>query len=248
VHVAVISDIHSNLAAFEAVIADWNAAAAEWEYTIDEVWCLGDVVGYGPEPNECIQRLQQFEHEGLAGNHDWAALGKVSTADFNPEARAAAQWTSHQLTDASRRYLEVRPLRIVRDAYTLAHGSPRDPIWEYVITASQASANFDHYKTPYCFVGHSHLPLIYRQSPDGAEYREPDYSTILELGSARLIINPGSVGQPRDGNPDASYAILDTTARRIEYRRVPYDIAATQQKMRDAALPPRLWQRLSRGR
>ncbi len=238
--VAVISDVHSNLTALEAVVADFGA--------VDEVWCLGDVVGYGPDPNECIRLLRQLPNFScVAGNHDWACIGKLSTDDFNPAARAAAAWTAAQLTAASRDFLLALPTRLERADYTLVHGSPRDPILEYLLSVWQAAECFAAFATRCCFVGHSHVPLIFEQTPTGARYVDPDYGAPVEAGSARLIVNPGSVGQPRDRDPAASYLLLDPGAGRIEYRRVPYDVAATQARMRAAGLPDRLWQRLSYG-
>ena len=145
--VAVVSDIHSNLAAFEAIIADFGE--------VDEVWCIGDVVGYGPDPNECVRRLRGFPHICVAGNHDWASVGKVSADVFNSDARAAATWTGEQLTAASRDYLRGLPPRVEREGWTIVHGSPRDPIWEYVLRTWQASACFGMFTTPGCFIGHS---------------------------------------------------------------------------------------------
>lgn len=241
--IAIISDIHSNLAAFEAVIKDFDG--------IEEVWCLGDVVGYGPYPNECVTLLRTFQHICIPGNHDWAAIGKMDTADFNPDARRAALWTGEQLTTESRVYLESLPLTLTEGDFTLAHGSPREPIWEYLFHPTQARANFDMFHTLYCLVGHTHVPMVfYYPTPEEgfigpALYAQP--GAAITLGQRRFILNPGGVGQPRDGNPDASYAILDLEAGRIEYRRVAYDIAATQQKMRQLRLPEALAQRLSYG-
>ena len=239
--VAIISDIHANLAAFEAVLADLQ--------DIDELWCLGDIVGYGPEPNECIDLLRSRNHICIAGNHDWAAIGRISTADFNPDAAAAIAWTTAQLTPASRSYLESLPLKIEKDYITLAHGSPRDPIWEYIVYPGIAQANLHDFATTTCLVGHTHIPVIYScQAPDGTcTSLEPSYNAPFLLTLGRQIVNPGSVGQPRDGNPDARYIILDLDQRSILYRRISYDIEKTQRKMQEANLPSRLWMRLSYG-
>ncbi|MCL5264227.1 MAG: metallophosphatase family protein [Chloroflexi bacterium] len=239
--VAVVSDIHSNLAAFEAVTADF--------VDVDEVWCLGDVVGYGPDPNECIDHLRSFDHCCIAGNHDWAAIGRIGTEDFNPDAQAAAEWTAQQLAPANWRFLEDLPTKLERNGFTLAHGSPRDPIWEYIIYSSAAEASLDHFTTAYCFVGHTHVPVIFSCAATARTCAtlDPSYERPFPLGNQRLIINPGSVGQPRDGVADARYVVLDLDRRTFTHRRVAYDIAKTQRKMQQASLPARLWMRLSYG-
>lgn len=243
--IAVIADIHSNLTALEAVLADFKG--------VDEVWCLGDVVGYGPWPNECVEVVRSRAAVCVAGNHDWAALGKISTADFNPEAATAAQWTARQLTPASRAYLESLPLRAEKDDFTVVHGSPRDPIWEYVLYASTAEISTHYFRTPFCLVGHSHIPVIFFCSQQGISVAchsvEPGPHDVIKLGEERAIINPGSVGQPRDGVPDARYITIDIEpgGTQITYHRAPYDIALTQRKMQEAGLPRRLWMRLSYG-
>ncbi|HID86171.1 MAG TPA: metallophosphoesterase [Anaerolineae bacterium] len=238
---ALLSDIHANLAALEAVLAHLDVE------TVDEIWCLGDVVGYGPDPNECIERLQELPHRCLAGNHDWAVLGRLALEDFNADAQRACLWTREQLTPASLRYLESLEERIVEGDFTLVHGSPRHPIWEYIIYLSNARANFAHFDTPYCFIGHTHVPVIFRDRGSEVDIRPIELGVPLALGQERLIINPGSVGQPRDGDFRASYVILDVEAGTIEYRRVPYPVEETQRKMAQAGLPPRLIIRLSYG-
>ncbi|MGB8707900.1 MAG: metallophosphoesterase family protein [Dehalococcoidia bacterium] len=239
---AILADIHSNLAAFEAVLSD-----ADGRGGFDKIWCLGDVVGYGPDPNECIKRLRQFEHVCVAGNHDWAAIGKMDTAEFNPVAAVAAHWTAQQLTAEEKDYLENLPLILREDCFTLAHGSPRDPIWEYLLSTEAAQDNFTCFETPYCLVGHSHVPLIFELVSNKAVYRMFPEGTNLKLGKKRIIINPGGVGQPRDGDPRASYALYDTEARAIRHYRVEYDIPATQKKMEKRGLPKPLILRLSVG-
>jgi len=196
----IIADVHSNLAAFEAVLADAGS--------FDRVWCLGDMVGYGPDPNECVERLRDLPHICVAGNHDWAALGKLDIKDFNPEARRACLWTGKQLSPANREYLEALPQTVVEEGFTLVHGSPRHPIWEYILTPSIAKANFEYFDTGFCFVGHTHVPIIYRHHPENphraCDALMPSSDARLVLGESRLIINVGSVGQPRDGDPRAS--------------------------------------------
>ncbi|MDA8218048.1 MAG: metallophosphoesterase family protein [Dehalococcoidales bacterium] len=239
--VAVISDIHSNLAALQAVLADMSS--------VDEVWCLGDTVGYGPDPNECLALLLQQKHLAIAGNHDWASVGKLDLSSFNPDAQTANLWTSAQLTDTNKEIIRNLPRELTVGEFTLAHGSPREPIWEYILDSGQAAANLRYFDTKYCLVGHTHVPAVFL-SPAGREpagSQHPSSDTVVRLGERRLIVNPGSVGQPRDGDPRAAYAILDTAGGTLRFRRVEYDIAATQEKMRRAGLPYVLWARLSAG-
>jgi predicted phosphodiesterase len=240
----IISDVHANQAALSAVLVDAGS--------YDFIWCLGDLVGYGPDPNECIAQLRDLPHLSLAGNHDWAALGKLDITSFNSDARAASIWTQGELSALSRAYLDELPTHTTNGEFTLAHASPRQPVWEYVLDPLIAQRNFAYFETPYCLVGHTHISVVFHQlddNPNGcktflAPYGEP---MSLEL-EGRLILNPGSVGQPRDGNPDASYVILDTDAMTWEQRRVAYPIEITQERMRARQLPPRLIERLEYGR
>ena len=238
----VLSDIHSNLAAFEAVLEDVG--------TVDQVWCLGDVVGYGPDPNDCVELLRSLPHVCIAGNHDWGTLGLLDLRDFNHEARVANEWNRKQLTSENLAYLETLPETIVEGEFTLAHGSPCHPIWEYILYASTAMAGFGCFDTRYCFVGHTHTPVIFGLSQEeGRECCEPRLPPegSARLGAERLIINPGSVGQPRDGDRRASYVVLDRSALTIEYRRVEYDVKRTQDAMQRYGLPERQAARLSYG-
>jgi diadenosine tetraphosphatase ApaH/serine/threonine PP2A family protein phosphatase len=239
----VLSDIHSNLEAFQAVLDDAGS--------VEEVWCLGDVVGYGPDPNACVELLRSLPHQCLAGNHDWATLGRLDLEDFNSDARQANLWNREQLTAENLAYLGDLPQVITAEPFTLVHGSPRYPIWEYIIDAFTAEANFDHFDTPYCFVGHTHTPVIFRQN---LQSEEDTGETVLlppnaavSLGPERLIINPGSVGQPRDGNPAASYALVDLETLSIEHHRVRYPLEETRAKMVEHDLPIRLAVRLGYG-
>ncbi len=238
----VISDIHANLPALEAVLA--HAAP------FGRVWCLGDIAGYGPDPNECVERLREFPLTSLAGNHDWAIIGKLELGYFNRDARAACVWTRRVLTAENRAFLESLPAKIEEDGYTLAHGSPGQPIEEYIIDPLSASENFNAFDTTVCLVGHTHWPTAFFR-PDGFDQTclqiAPMWNRSFQLNSGRWIINPGSVGQPRDGDPSACYALLDTAAGEWEYRRVMYPIEETQRRMRDARLPARLIERLSQG-
>lgn len=238
----IVSDIHGNLAAFDAVL--------EAAQGYDQVWCLGDIVGYGPDPRECIQRLRALPFVAVAGNHDWAVAQRVDLDDFNADAQDAARWTHDQLSPADRDFLAQLPERLIIGQFTLAHGSPRYPIWEYILQPSVARANFDHFDTPYCLVGHTHVPMIFALTDHGTRCRmyTPRPDALLTLtDTPRMIINPGSVGQPRDGIPWAAYAILDTDAMTLAFHRQPYPIEETQRRMEEHALPRRLSARLTFG-
>jgi predicted phosphodiesterase len=241
---AILSDIHSNLAAFQAVLQDLDRGGGA-----DLIWCLGDIVGYGPDPQECIRLLREYDHVCVAGNHDWGALEKIDLGDFNSEAAAACRWTGHQLGPDEREYLENLSLTESAEGFTLAHGSPREPIWEYLLSTHSALINFSHFDTAFCLVGHSHVPLVFEQSEDGGDclYYELADDERLPLGESRLIVNPGSVGQPRDGDPRASYAVYDSEQGAVLHHRVPYAVTATQQRMAEFELPPRLISRLTHG-
>lgn len=237
---AVLSDIHSNLAALDAVRADLPA--------VDEVWVLGDIVGYGPQPNEVIAVLQELGARSVLGNHDGAAIGTVDARDFNPDAAQAIAWTAGQLDDNARAYLATLPEVRVDGPLTAVHGSPRDPVWEYIVSASVARANLADFATPICLFGHTHVPVVFRETDGDVEVAAavPGVPTLLE--GHRALVNPGSVGQPRDGNPQSSYLVLDADARSVDFRRVAYDVETTQRRMRDLELPARLVERLSYGR
>jgi predicted phosphodiesterase len=249
-HVLVISDIHANRAALEAVLED-----AE-EIGFDVVWCLGDIVGYGPEPDWCVSRIRTlgaaFELKALVGNHDWAALERMEVDDFNPEAARTVLWTRSHLGDQSLAWLGELPKDpiAVNERFLLAHGSPRNSVWEYIMDPFIAGENFRDEQFTYCLVGHTHVPVIYTL-PNGqvtVRVRKPVNGEAFHLpDDARAILNPGSVGQPRDGDSRASYAILDTEEGSWLPRRVPYPIEITQAHMRDAGLPERLITRLSFG-
>jgi diadenosine tetraphosphatase ApaH/serine/threonine PP2A family protein phosphatase len=240
---AIIADIHSNLAAFTAVLDDIN----QWG-GVAEFWCLGDIVGYGPDPHQCLELLRQHNHVCVAGNHDWAAIGKLDTTNFNQDAAAACHWTAQQLSPEDTEYLENLPLVIERDDFTLVHGSPREPVWEYLLSVDGARENLAYFQSPFCLVGHSHVPLVFECRETGAcSLSEFPEDATLTLAKNRLIINPGGIGQPRDGDPRASYAIYDTEAESISHYRLPYDIGVTQAKMMEYRLPVRLARRLSYG-
>jgi diadenosine tetraphosphatase ApaH/serine/threonine PP2A family protein phosphatase len=240
--ILIVSDIHSNIVALETVLA----VAGSY----DQLWNLGDTIGYGPRPNECVAAI---EHASvlIAGNHDLASLGRVNLNDFNPDARTANIWNGEQLTPENRALLEALPPRCDIDEQFLAvHASPREPIWEYLLTLEQARDNFKLFDTQVCLIGHSHVPLIFWLHPDGrveGPALAPD-GQMLELQSGtRYFFNPGSVGQPRNQDPRAAYAILDTDAGAITFHRIEYDILQTQRQMTDARLPLALIRRLEYG-
>ncbi len=237
--IAVLSDIHSNLPALEAILEALSP--------YDAVWQLGDVVGYGPQPNEVVARLESEGATGVRGNHDSAALGELPTDTFNDEARVAVEWTAGELGSAARAWLSARPRVWEQDGFTLVHGSPRDPTWEYVYTVGIARANFAEFATHDCLVGHTHVPLVFRENNGRVDGIEPAAGDVLALDARRTIVNPGSVGQPRDGDPRACGMILDTAARTVEWRRVPYEVATVQRLMGDVGLPQRLIARLEFG-
>lgn len=239
--VLIISDIHANLAALETVLDD---AKGKW----DVLWCLGDVIGYGPDPNECATLLKETAQVCLSGNHDWAVLGKIDINTFNRDARTAIAWTQDTVTEETRQYLDNLPAMIIRDPFTLAHASPRYPVWEYILDKGTAAINFAYFDTPWCLVGHTHTPVVFEEI-DGLRVaiHAPNYQESLHLNGNRLIINPGSVGQPRDSDPRAAYAILDLETMSWAYHRVAYPVEQTQQRMRQYGLPQRLVARLEYG-
>jgi predicted phosphodiesterase len=244
VRVLVVADVHANLAAFESVLAD-----AERRGPIDSIWALGDLVGYGPDPGECLKLLRSHEHVAVAGNHDRAATGQIGTEDFNAYAAAAARWTASVLTPEDSVYLGALADTAVVDDFTLVHGSLRDPVWEYVLSSDSAAEHLDRQRTPYGLIGHSHLQLSFLEIEEarvrGSLVGNGDF---IELDGRRLVANPGGLGQPRDGDPRTCYALLDTGSRRLTFHRIEYDIARTQKKMRLAGLPEYLIERLARGR
>lgn len=241
--VLLVSDIHSNYAALETVLAVAGS--------FDQLWNLGDTIGYGPRPNECIAAMRAHANVMIGGNHDLACLGKVDLSDFNPDARAANVWNGQQLEATNRTLLEeLPPMLEVDERFLVAHGSPREPVWEYLLSVPQAEENFLLFEHQVCFIGHSHVPLLFRKHPDGAIDGPAlaDAGLLLEFEPGyRYFVNPGSVGQPRDTDPRAHYAILDTDAGTVLFKRVEYDIAQTQRQMREAKLPPALIRRLEHG-
>ncbi len=240
--VLVISDVHANLTALEAVLADAGA--------VDETWCLGDVVGYGPDPNEVVERLRSLPNLSvILGNHDVAMLGQMDYAVFNTEARKSLLWQKKSVSAENLAYLESLPQEtLVRENVTMAHGSPRDPVWEYILNTLVARLNFEAFETPYCFVGHSHIQCLFHLNveKDRVALDVPRPGEVLQL-TPRAILNPGSVGQPRDRDPRSAYAIYDPQAQTWEPRRVEYDVEAVQERIRAAGLPEKHALRLAEG-
>jgi predicted phosphodiesterase len=240
--VLVISDVHANAIALEAVLAD----AGE----VDMTWCLGDVVGYGSQPNECIECIHSLPNlTCLMGNHDLAAIGDTALEAFNSDAKKALLWQRTRLNETSRNFLSTLPCKVIVQAeVSMAHGSPRDPIWEYIMNTLVARLNLTAFDTPWCFVGHSHFQAVFQFSAktDEISIVVPRLAEQYEI-SERAILNPGSVGQPRDRDPRAAYAIFDPDAHTWEPRRVEYDIKTVQQMILEAGLPPRHAERLAGG-
>jgi len=221
VRIALLSDIHANLIALEAVLAEVGEA--------DEIWVMGDTVGYGPDPGDVLAALAERGARLVAGNHDRAVATGAGLELFNPAARAAALLHREWLSVEERDLLGALPLTFAAADYTVCHGSPRDPLWEYVFDHRTAAAAIRSAATPHCCHGHTHVPAV------------------MELAGGRTMINPGSVGQPRDGDPRAAYAWLDSATAAVELRRVVYDLATTQQRMRSRGLPEILAERLAYG-
>ena len=241
----ILSDIHANLEALEAVIGD-----AQYRGGFDVIWCLGDTVGYGPDPGLCIDRIREFDLVAVAGNHDHAALGLIDASEFNDAAKTVTSWTSERLDAEHRTFLSSLPLLSIEGPFTLVHGSLRDPIVEYLLDRNSAVGTLNLMETDYCLVGHSHIPFVCCEVPDNPldpEFAEFPVDAPVALGAERRIINPGGVGQPRDRDSRSSYAVYDSEASSIHRHRVVYDINKTQKKMREADLPSRLIDRLEHG-
>ena len=214
----------------------------------DELWCLGDLVGYGPRPNPCCAAVERRADLCLAGNHDLGVLGELELSDFTGDAVVAARWTRSVLAEGSRAYLESLQPTGQLDGVELFHASPRDPVWDYVLSAEAAVAALELTEAPLVLVGHSHVPLAIVQT-DGAALAgglAPE-GTEAELGTGRFLLNPGSVGQPRDGDPRAAWLLLDFEARKAFFRRVEYRVESTQEEIRERGLPDALAERLARG-
>ncbi len=238
--IGIVSDIHSNLPALSAVLADMDQ--------VDQLWCLGDSLGYGPYPNEVLDILRQRKCQAIPGNHDLGCLGKIPLEDFNSDAQQACEWTQTVLTSENREFLESLPLTLTIGDFTLAHGTPQEPIWEYMAYPANATLAFQYFSGRYCLVGHTHVPLVFLdQGGQGPDTVIPTPAAPLQLSSQRAILNPGSVGQPRDGNPAAAYAIYDSETNQMRFRRATYDVASIQAEMQKLDFPPRLIKRLAYG-
>ncbi|GAB4457236.1 MAG: metallophosphoesterase family protein [Anaerolineales bacterium] len=240
--ILVISDIHANYTALEAVLKDAGS--------VDETWCLGDMVGYGPDPNAVLDEIREIPNlTCILGNHDMAVIGKIPLEVFNSDARRTLEYHERVLTADNMDFLRSLPSNLkVRGEVSIVHGSPRDSVWEYILNTLSARLNFDHFTTPWCFVGHSHLQCMFQLNVDNdrvslAPIRAGEHYPLRP----RAIINPGSVGQPRDRDPRAAYAIYETNGHVWEPRRVEYNIPEVQQRIREAKLPEKHAIRLAEG-
>jgi len=239
--VLVISDIHANYTALQAVLQDAGQ--------VDETWCLGDLVGYGPDPNAVIEEVREIPNlTCILGNHDMAVIGKMPLEAFNGEARRSLGYHEKVLTASNMNFMRLLSANVkTRGEATLAHGSPRDPLWEYILNALTARLNFDHFDTPWCFVGHSHIQSIFALHENDRvtlNHTQPDTTIHLH---PKLILNPGSVGQPRDRDPRSAYAIYETEDRTWTPRRVAYNIPEVQQRIREVGLPEKHALRIAEG-
>ena len=240
---AVFSDVHANMEALEAVLTDAARRSP------DAYLCLGDVVGYGPDPNECVARVRSLGAVAIAGNHDRGAVGRFDAAAFSSLARVAIEWTAQVLTEENRAFLAALPDRFESATFVAVHGSPREPVEEYILDLPTALAVFAETDFRVCLVGHTHLPGVFALKEDGhvqTQDLRPDEALGLARTS-RYIVNAGSVGQPRDGDPRAAYLVFDDEGGRVSLHRVRYPIAETQAKMAARGLPPLLSRRLAAG-
>jgi predicted phosphodiesterase len=237
--VAVISDIHGNLHALESVLRSIDAESP------DELWCLGDLVGYGPRPNRCCTLVAERADVCLIGNHDLGVLGRIDLEDFSPDAAVSARWTAEVLEDEPRRYLESLSPSAVLDRAELYHASPRDPVWEYVLAPEVAFLSLEATEKPLVLVGHSHVALCF--GGEELTLALGEEGSEVDLARERWLLNPGSVGQPRDGNPHAAWLLLDVDAQTALYRRVEYPVEKTQAEIRERGLPEPLALRLEAG-
>jgi diadenosine tetraphosphatase ApaH/serine/threonine PP2A family protein phosphatase len=241
VRIAVLSDIHANLHALEAVLAEVDAGG------FDELWCLGDVVGYGARPNECAALVRDRATLCLAGNHDLVVLGKISMTAFADDAGVAALWTQRALDDDARTFLGALEPSATRPGAELFHGSPRDPVWDYVLTEDAARHSFAATTEPLVLVGHSHVALELTHDGLALHGGLAASGTTLDLDGRRRLLNPGSVGQPRDGDRRASWLEIDNEAARATFRRTDYPVELTQAEVREQGLPEILAARLATG-
>ncbi|HEY7708394.1 MAG TPA: metallophosphoesterase family protein [Gaiellaceae bacterium] len=239
----VISDIHANLYALEAVLAEIDREPP------DQIWCLGDTVGYGPHPNECCAIVRERSTLTLVGNHDLVALGsaEVDVEDFNPDAAAASLWTREQLSDESRAFLSSLEPTAAVEGFEVVHGSPRDPVWEYILDAEAVAESFALTEAPVVLFGHSHIATRAILAEGRIEGGPAEAGYTAALGAGRWLLNPGSVGQPRDGDPRAAWLSIDTDKGEARFRRIAYPLARTQDEIRERGLPDALAERLAHG-
>jgi len=240
--VAVVSDIHANRHAFEATL---DAIAAS---DASELWCLGDLVGYGAEPDACVELAREHAAVCLAGNHDMAVTGELSLEDFSRGASVAAQWTREVIHPENLEFLRALSPQGEEDEVGLYHASPRDPVWEYVLSALLAELCLNKQQHRICLIGHSHVALSFdRQEGELASGEPRREGTQLDLGQGEWLLNPGSVGQPRDGDPRASWLLLDLEQMDATFHRAEYDVAGAAAAIRAARLPDSLAERLEYG-
>lgn len=238
---AIFSDIHGNLEALETVLEDIQ------KYDVQQLICLGDLVGYGANPNECIERIRHPRYPTVAGNHDYAAVGLTDITYFNTYARSAILWTMEELEEDNKNYLRQLPLILEFGDFVIVHSSLiRPEAWSYVLTIQDAEANFRILKFPLCFIGHSHYPFVLMQNEKGNIF--PSAKMLVNLQkNGRYLVNVGSVGQPRDNDPRATWFIYDGEAKTIETKKISYDVDAASRKIIAAGLPPFLADRLRHG-
>ena len=230
--------MHGNLPAFRAVLDDVDAHGA------DAIWFLGDLVGYGARPDECVALAAERCDVCLAGNHDLGVLGAIDIADFSPHAAQAARWTRERVAPSTVEFLESLASHSDAEAIGLYHASPRDPVWEYVLSASQAEECMDAMEPRVSAIGHTHVALRFTRVNGHAEGEGTVAGTQLDLSEGEWLVNPGSVGQPRDGDPRAAWLSLDLDSWAAEWRRVDYPIEEAAGAIEEAGLPPSLGDRL----
>ncbi len=238
----IISDIHSNLEALTAVLKQLK--------NVDKIICLGDLVGYGPNPNECVEEIRQRNIPTIAGNHDRAVTKDLITTWFNANAKAVVKWTQGIITLENLEYLKALPEVLAEDDFEVVHGSLRSPLEEYITNISEAIPTFDLMSKPLCFIGHTHRPMFTALKADGnfdGQVLNPGQEILVE-NYEKVIINVGAVGQPRDRDPQASFGVYDSETKIFSLHRVPYDVKKVQEKMETAALPQFLIDRLAVGR
>jgi diadenosine tetraphosphatase ApaH/serine/threonine PP2A family protein phosphatase len=242
VKIGIYSDVHSNAEALDAVLG-----AMDKEH-VERTFCLGDLVGYGPDPNLCVERVMKNADEILAGNHDHAVIGRLSTIGFNEAAALAVEWTMTVLSKNSAEFLNRLPLILRFDAIMAVHATPDVPgEWHYIMRQSDIERNLEVQQSPICFFGHSHIPVAFSRDPKG-DILVLDTADVKFRDGWKYLINVGSVGQPRDGDPRAAYGILDTHDGVFRLKRLEYPVDEVQKKMEDLGLPESLIRRLAEGR